>query len=172
MKNTNKQSLIWRGMVHLNKNLPCKFTYCRGQSLLEFALVLPFLLLIAFGIIEFGRAYYQYNTLNKAIRDGARYLSRHSYIDTEVANAANICVYGNTVGNGTPVLPGLTSGSITVSPAATGYYGTGTTPPKIFTVSVINYHFTSMVPRLIPISADLSPTIQMRFVGPNADFSP
>ena len=50
-----------------------------GQSVLEFAMVLPLMLLIVFGIIEFGRAYYQYNTLTKAIRDGARYMSKHIY---------------------------------------------------------------------------------------------
>src|SRR5213592_364933 len=85
----------------------------RGQSLLEFAAVLPLLLLIAFGVTEFGRAYYQYNTLSKAIRDGARYLTSHSYSSAEITNARSMVVYGKTGGSGMPVLPGLTTGLIT-----------------------------------------------------------
>jgi Flp pilus assembly protein TadG len=40
--------------------------------MLEFALVLPILLLIIFGIIDFGRAFYLYNNLLNAAREGAR----------------------------------------------------------------------------------------------------
>jgi len=47
----------------------------RGVELLEFALVLPFLLLLVGGTIEFGRAFYTYHILSKAVRDGARYLA-------------------------------------------------------------------------------------------------
>ncbi len=43
-----------------------------GQTLAEFALVLPVLLLLIFGIIEFGRIVYIYNTLSDAARQGAR----------------------------------------------------------------------------------------------------
>jgi Flp pilus assembly protein TadG len=45
----------------------------KGAELLEFAFVLPLLLLICLGTIEFGRAYYTYNILAKSLRDGARY---------------------------------------------------------------------------------------------------
>jgi hypothetical protein len=43
-----------------------------GQSLAEFALVLPVLLLLFMGILDFGRAVYAYNTLSNAAREGAR----------------------------------------------------------------------------------------------------
>jgi len=43
-----------------------------GQSLVEFALVLPALLLIFMGILDFGRAVFAYNSLSNAARDGAR----------------------------------------------------------------------------------------------------
>lgn len=45
----------------------------RGQDLVEFALVLPLLVLLFFGIIEFGRAVFTYNTLANAAREGARF---------------------------------------------------------------------------------------------------
>jgi Flp pilus assembly protein TadG len=44
----------------------------RGQSLAEFGLVLPILLLVMMGILDFGRAVFAYNTLSNAARDGAR----------------------------------------------------------------------------------------------------
>ena len=44
----------------------------RGQGLVEFALVLPILLLVIFGIIDFGRAVYAYNTIGNAARTGGR----------------------------------------------------------------------------------------------------
>lgn len=44
----------------------------RGAAVLEFALVLPLLLLLVFAVAEFGRAYYQVITLTHAAREGAR----------------------------------------------------------------------------------------------------
>lgn len=44
----------------------------RGQSLVEFALVLPPLLLVIVGIIQFGLIFGGYATLTSAVRDGAR----------------------------------------------------------------------------------------------------
>jgi len=43
-----------------------------GQSIIEFALILPILLLVLFGITEFGRAIMVTNVLNTASREGAR----------------------------------------------------------------------------------------------------
>jgi Flp pilus assembly protein TadG len=43
-----------------------------GQALVEFALVVPILLLLVFGIIEFARAWQTYQTLTDAAREGAR----------------------------------------------------------------------------------------------------
>ena len=44
----------------------------RGQSVIEFALVLPLLLVILFGITEFGRAWMTVNILTSAAREGCR----------------------------------------------------------------------------------------------------
>jgi hypothetical protein len=45
----------------------------RGQSLVEFALVLPILLLMAVMIFDLGRAVYYSSTIHNAAREGARY---------------------------------------------------------------------------------------------------
>jgi Flp pilus assembly protein TadG len=44
----------------------------RGGSLVEFALALPILLTIVFGIAEYGVAYNNYVSLRSGVRDGAR----------------------------------------------------------------------------------------------------
>jgi Flp pilus assembly protein TadG len=44
-----------------------------GAAIVEFALVMPILALIVFGIIDFGRAFYTVNNIISAVREGARY---------------------------------------------------------------------------------------------------
>jgi hypothetical protein len=48
-----------------------------GQQLVEFALILPLLLLLLFGLMEFGLVVYAYNTLANTGREVARYGSIH-----------------------------------------------------------------------------------------------
>lgn len=48
-----------------------------GQSLVEFALVLPILLLIITGVFDVARAVWQENTLAYAAREGTRYAIVH-----------------------------------------------------------------------------------------------
>jgi hypothetical protein len=45
----------------------------RGQDLLEYALVLPVLALLLFGIMEFALIFFSYNTINDAAREAARW---------------------------------------------------------------------------------------------------
>ncbi|HYK96040.1 MAG TPA: TadE/TadG family type IV pilus assembly protein [Candidatus Dormibacteraeota bacterium] len=44
----------------------------RGQSLVEFALVFPIIILLIAGFFEIGRAVFAYNTIANAARQGAR----------------------------------------------------------------------------------------------------
>ncbi|MGH9895513.1 MAG: TadE/TadG family type IV pilus assembly protein [bacterium] len=44
----------------------------QGQALTEFALILPLLVVLLFGIIQFGIAFNNYVTLTDAVRAGAR----------------------------------------------------------------------------------------------------
>lgn len=49
----------------------------RGQALVEFALIAPFLFLLILGTIEAGRFIFFYEVLNNATREGARYAIVH-----------------------------------------------------------------------------------------------
>ena len=44
----------------------------RGTSLIEFALILPFLLVITFTVVDLSRAFHVRSILNSAAREGAR----------------------------------------------------------------------------------------------------
>ena len=138
----------------------------KGQSLVEFALVVPFLLLVVVGTIEIGRAYYYYNTLSKAVREGARYWSGHLYDTTNVwPLAQNMVVYGTENGTGTPVLPGLTTAMVFQTPRGGGT--TPGTPPYWVKVSV-SYPYTSVIAGLITLNLNFTPAVEMRYVDANA----
>jgi hypothetical protein len=47
----------------------------KGQGLVELALVMPFLLVIVFGVFDLGRIYFSTIILTGAAREGTRYLS-------------------------------------------------------------------------------------------------
>ena len=44
----------------------------RGANLVEFAIVLPLLVLILAGLADLGRAFYNYMVITNAAREGAR----------------------------------------------------------------------------------------------------
>jgi len=112
----------------------------RGVAIVEFALILPLLLVMTFITTEFGRAVYQYNTIAKSVRDAARYLSIQTP-NTHLAEAANLVVYGNTAGTGSPLALGLTTSHV-----ATPVWSTAGTDPVIgtVTVAVTGYTFQSL----------------------------
>ena len=44
----------------------------RGQSLVEFAMIMPIILIVILGLLDLGRAVFSYNTLSQAARSGSR----------------------------------------------------------------------------------------------------
>jgi Flp pilus assembly protein TadG len=55
-----------------NRRKRTSFRAHDGQTMAEFALVLPLLALLLFGVIQFGIAFNNYITLTDAVRAGAR----------------------------------------------------------------------------------------------------
>ncbi len=53
----------------------------RGQSLVEFAFVLPIIVLVIAAFIELGRAVFAYNTIANAARQGARVAAVNQLVD-------------------------------------------------------------------------------------------
>ncbi|HEX8785824.1 MAG TPA: TadE/TadG family type IV pilus assembly protein, partial [Telluria sp.] len=89
-----------------------------GVALVEFTLIAPLLLILIFITTEFGRAYYQYNTITKSVREAVRYLSvRSAGVDED--KATNIIVYGNPGGTGSRIFAGLSKSNVSIPARAT-----------------------------------------------------
>ncbi|CAH0533934.1 hypothetical protein VST7929_01811 [Vibrio stylophorae] len=95
----------------------------RGLAAVELAITLPILLLLLVAVSEIGRLLIHYNTLTKAVQDGARYAVVDIY-GTAAANQIadvneikNMVVYGNKGGSGDALLVNLNTGNVTVSQA-------------------------------------------------------
>src|SRR4026209_2451830 len=50
----------------------------RGQALVETALLLPILLILLLGAIDFGRLFFGFTNLHQAVRIGANYAASHA----------------------------------------------------------------------------------------------
>ena len=84
----------------------------KGQTLVEFALAVMLFLTILFGIIEFGRALWTWNTIVQATRAGARFaITSDPTNDTAIKNWV---VFHNSAGTGDAVLSGLTTTNVNV----------------------------------------------------------
>lgn len=122
----------------------------RGVAAVELAIVLPLLLAITFGITEFGRAIYTYNTLAKSTRDAVRYLSTQASGSTTARTTArNLVTYGNPKGTGTPLVPGLTTSMVQFcdpSDCASTHLNQGSLPTMdLVTVRITGYAFTPVL---------------------------
>jgi hypothetical protein len=69
------------GTFGRKRHAPGRHDRRRGQSLAEFALVLPLFLAMVFGIIDLGRVIWAMDDLGNAAREGARYASVHGNSD-------------------------------------------------------------------------------------------
>lgn len=84
-----------------------------GAALVEFALLLPLLMMLFGGFLEVGRILQHHHTLEKAMRAATRYLARTDLSAEATARAKNIVLYGTPelVAGTPPRLPYLTDPS-------------------------------------------------------------
>ena len=64
-----------------------------GQSLVEFALSSLLFFTVLFGIVEFGLAVWQYNTVSNLAQEGARWASVRGSTSTMPATASDLQTY-------------------------------------------------------------------------------
>lgn len=58
----------------------------KGASAVEFAFILPLLVLIAFGIVQFGPAFFSVISLTHAAREAVRRAAVEEYVEEDVIN--------------------------------------------------------------------------------------
>lgn len=63
----------------------------RGSSMVEFAIAATVLLLLLFGIVQFGRALYMYHTVSNAARIGARWAMVRGSFSCSAVNPVDNC---------------------------------------------------------------------------------
>ena len=107
----------------------------RGTAVLETALTLPLLLLVAIGIFEFGRAYQTWQVLTNAAREGARVAVLPNPEAGSVEARVRSYLQGGALSN-------AGSASISVNRNATISIGASTATASLVTV---NYPFQFMV---------------------------
>lgn len=123
----------------------------KGVAIVEFALILPFLLLLTFITTEFGRAMWEYNTLVKSVRDASRYLAIQPP-GTKITEARNLMVYGKltVTGSDVPLALNLSLANVPVDTCCV-WQEVASTPVngsapliKTVTVTITGYTFNSM----------------------------
>jgi Flp pilus assembly protein TadG len=90
----------------------------RGATAVEFAMILPLLVVLVLGIAEFGRAFQVSGTLAAAAREGVRVMALQN--DPAAARAA-------VRDAATSLTPAVTDAQITITPAACPSVGGSTT---------------------------------------------
>ncbi len=128
---------------------------CRGSVIVEFALIIPILVLLFLGTIAYGYDFYTYNRLEEVVRAGARFASTQQYdayttsgvtckrdclitLPNSFAFAQRVkeyTVFGDPAATdaATPIVEGLTTNNITVTARFVDGY------PVYVTVGVTGY---------------------------------
>ena len=128
----------------------------RGVATIEAAFLLIPLIILLLGIAELGRVFYQYNTIAKATRDGARYLSMMAP-GAGHATAKCLVVTGSPSCDGSPLVEGLDVAQVSICDATTcpathaNVKADGGVPfMNLVTVTVTGYRSANFVQVVLP----------------------
>lgn len=110
----------------------------KGVAVIEFAIVLLFLLLLTVGITEIGRAFWYYSALQKAVRESARCISMVEW-NTAASSEYQACrdMMLDDIDNAG--VPNFSSSYVSVEPDA---WGGGDGPPAAVRVRIQGYPIT------------------------------
>lgn len=147
-------------------------TIQHGGAAVEFALILALLIGILAGIFEFGRAFWYYDALTKATRDGARLMSvtdKATILTPGVANAQTLVA--NAVSDaGVPDFTNANVEVICLNATFDDAVCTNGTAPGGVRVQIVDYSMTigQFIPFLLggssSYTANLSPHTTMRYM--------
>jgi Flp pilus assembly protein TadG len=126
---------------------------CRGQSVAEFALVIPLFLVMLFGIIDIGRVIWANDALANASREGARYASvTGSSLITSMSTKDQIKAYTRNyaIAAGTNISVTVCYSAVTIAAGTSGCTGDTNQPATASNDrgSLVTVQITSTVPIL------------------------
>lgn len=144
--------------------------------MIEFALLLPFLIVLFASVVEMGRMFYTYTTLQKSTEVGARYLSTQlvtngAFSTADINTATNLVVCGvassaaNGCSQGNPIANNLTSSNVTIT-------SPGTAVGTRYVAVNVSYNYTPLVFDLghltgvsqLSLNFTFTPGITMRYM--------
>jgi Flp pilus assembly protein TadG len=122
----------------------------RGQSMVEFALLLPFLILLIVGTFDLGRAFFSLITITNAAREGARYGTLHPSDEAGMKAAAAT----EATNSGIPITTSNVVVNCTKDVNGRCFRG------GVLRVTV-NYTFESLLNLFIPAQINISRFVEM-----------
>mgnify|MGYP002387272685 FL=1 len=123
-----------------------------GQSLVEFALMLPILVLILIGVFDLGRAFHALITINNSGREAARYGTLHP---SSVAGMQAAAIQ-EAANSGIDIV----SGDVAITCAATN--SAPPCPRDTAIVVQINYSYTPYLSFFFPTGIPIRSSVEMR----------
>lgn len=90
-----------------------------GAELIELALVLPILLVVVAGIIDFGFLFQRWEAVTNAAREGARLASLPHYTDADVQERVKQYLDSSGLNRASSVVPAPTRSTLTLPSGAT-----------------------------------------------------
>jgi len=101
----------------------------RGQALIETAIAIPIILLVAVSIFEFGRAYQTLQVMSNAAREGARVAVLPGATTADVQTRVKNYLQGGAIAN-------FNAATVTLVPNTTIVVGAGTASASLVTVQL------------------------------------
>jgi Flp pilus assembly protein TadG len=132
--------------------------HSRGQSLAEFAIVFPVLMLILGGIIQFGIIFWGQNTLTQIARDTGRWASTQPICPT----TTNVTPTANLIAAASSLIGYQTSADLGVSVAMSGDPCPVATNAKVAYVTITLTHQVPLFFPFVPGNGNLSTSAQFR----------
>lgn len=127
-----------------------------GQSLVEFALVLPVFLLLLFGVIDGGRVIFAYNQMSQVTRDVARVASTACFRTTPACDQSSgpiaTSIASQAAGYQAPV-----TWTVTCVNPATGVPPVGNAEDSCKAGSLVRVSIASTLTLLTPIASSFGP---------------
>jgi Flp pilus assembly protein TadG len=123
------------------RSLLRRFCGEEAAQLVEFALVLPMLLLVVLGIAEFGFIFQRYEVVTNAAREGARMAVLPGYTSADVTARVRVYVTAGRVPT-TTTNPAVAVTDVTIA------VGAGLPPINAKRVTVTYTHSYSFLPRI------------------------
>jgi Flp pilus assembly protein TadG len=134
-----------------------------GAVLVELALSAPLLVSLVLGAIHFGYLFYLYNSLEKCVRDGARYAASRTFVTAASFSTAirTVTAYGST-GSSTALVTGLDPSKVTVAVVAVDANGR----PLRIRVAITGWQYSGVLsPFLGTVTLNGKPALEVPFIG-------